>query len=157
MADTKTRDSSQDRTPRDLDTRTQFARPEAWRAPETLPHPDHRPGWAHRYVRLSTLGVADPSNISSKLREGYEPCKAEEYPELMMHASTDSRFAGGVEIGGLLLCRIPEEFMKQRSAHYARQNQAQMDSVDNSFMRDNDPRMPLFSERKTKVSFGSGS
>ena len=85
MADTKTRDASQDRTPRDLDTRAQFARPEAWRAPETLPHPDPRPGWAHRYIRLSTLGVADPSNISSKLREGYEPCKAEEYPELMVN------------------------------------------------------------------------
>ena len=157
MADTKTRAESQERTPRDLDTRTQFARPEAWRPPETLPKPDDRPGWVHRYVRLSTLGVDGPSNISSKLREGYEPCKAEEYPELMMHASTEGRFKGGVEIGGLLLCRIPEEFMKQRADYYARQNQSQMDSVDNSFMRENDPRMPLFSERKTKVTFGSGS
>jgi hypothetical protein len=75
----------------------------------------------------------------------------------MMHASTEGRFKGGVEIGGLLLCRIPEEFMKQRADYYARQNQSQMDSVDNSFMRENDPRMPLFSERKTKVTFGSGS
>ena len=157
MADTKTRAESQERTPRDLDTRTQFARPEAWRPPETLPKPDDRPGWVHRYVRLSTLGVDDPSNISSKLREGYEPCKAEEYPELMMHASTEGRFKGGVEIGGLLLCRIPEEFMKQRADYYARQNQSQMDSVDNSFMRENDPRMPLFHERKTKVTFGNGT
>lgn len=157
MADTKSRAESHERTPRDLETRTQFTRPEAWRPPETLPHPDPRPGWIHRYVRLSTLGVDDPSNISSKLREGYEPCKAEEYPELMMHASTEGRFHGGIEIGGLLLCRIPEEFMKQRAEYYARQNQSQMDSVDNSFMRENDPRMPLFSERKTKVTFGSGS
>jgi hypothetical protein len=60
------------------------------------------------------MGTADPSNISSKLREGYEPCKAEEYPELMMHATTEGRFKGGIEVGGLLFCRIPEEFLKQR-------------------------------------------
>jgi len=29
-----------------------------------------------------------------------------------------------------------------------------MDSVDNNFMRESDPRMPLFNERKSKVTFG---
>ena len=148
---------TQNRLSRELETRKAAYRPEAWRPPETLPMPEDRPGWKHRYVRLSTLGVADPSNISSKLREGYEPCKAEDYPELMMHATTEGRFKGGIEVGGLLLCRIPEEFLRQRAEYYAKQNKAQMDSVDNNFMREEDPRMPLFSEKKTKVSFGSGS
>ena len=148
---------TQNRLSRELETRKAAYRPEAWRPPETLPMPEDRPGWKHRYVRLSTLGVADPSNISSKLREGYEPCKAEDYPELMMHATTEGRFKGGIEVGGLLLCRIPEEFLRQRAEYYAKQNKAQMDSVDNNFMREEDPRMPLFSENKTKVSFGSGS
>ena len=149
---------SQKRLSRELDDRaTTFQRPEAWRPPELLPMPDERPGWKHRYIRLSTLGTPDASNISSKLREGYEPCKAEDYPELMMHANTEGRFKGGIEVGGLLLCRIPEEFLKQRAAYYERQAQAQVESVDNNFLRENDPRMPLFSEKKTKVSFGSGS
>ena len=149
---------SQKRLSRELDDRaTTFQRPEAWRPPELLPMPDERPGWKHRYIRLSTLGTPDASNISSKLREGYEPCKAEDYPELMMHATTEGRFKGGIEVGGLLLCRIPEEFLKQRAAYYERQAQAQVESVDNNFLRENDPRMPLFSEKKTKVSFGSGS
>ena len=147
---------TQNRLSRELETRKAAYRPEAWRPPETLPMPEDRPGWKHRYVRLSTMGVADPSNISSKLREGYEPCKAEDYPELMMHATTEGRFKGGIEVGGLLLCRIPEEFLRQRAEYYAKQNKAQMDSVDNNFMREEDPRMPLFSEKKTKVSFGSG-
>jgi hypothetical protein len=103
------------------------------------------------------MGTADPGNISSKLREGYEPCKADEYPEMMMHATTEGRFKGNIEVGGLLLCRIPEEFLQQRAEYYANQNKAQMESVDNNFMRESDPRMPLFAERKTKVSFGSGS
>ncbi len=148
----------QNRRSRDADAReVAFKRPEAWRPPEMLPSPDNRPGWSHRWVRIAAMGSADPTNISSKLREGYEPCKAEDYPELMMHASTEGRFKGNIEVGGLLLCRIPEEFMAQRAQHYAHQNKAQMDSVDNSFLRESDPRMPLFSEKKSKVSFGSGS
>lgn len=148
----------QTRKSRNEDSReVTFQRPEAWRPPEALPSPDPRPGWSHRWIRLSTLGTADPSNISSKLREGYEPCKADEYPELMMHATTEGRFKGNVEVGGLMLCRIPEEFLQQKSAYYANQNKAQMESVDNNFLRESDPRMPLFSDKKTKVSFGSGS
>ena len=148
----------QNRRSREADVReVTFKRPEAWRPPEMLPSPDDRPGWSHRWVRVSAMGAADATNVSSKLREGYEPCKAEEYPELMMHASTEGRFKGNIEVGGLLLCRIPKEFMEQRADHYARQNKAQMDSVDNSFMRENDPRMPLFSERQSKVTFGNGS
>lgn len=148
---------TQNRQPRALETRERAQRPAAWRPPETLPQPDPRPGWVHRYIRLSTMGTADPSNISSKLREGYEPCKADEYPEMMMHATTEGRFKGNIEVGGLLLCRIPEEFLQQRAEYYANQNKAQMESVDNNFMRESDPRMPLFAERKTKVTFGSGS
>ena len=148
---------TQNRLARELDTRAVTQRPEAWRPPETLPMPEDRPGWKHRYVRISTMGTADPSNISSKLREGYEPCKAEDYPELMMHATVEGRFKGGIEIGGLLLCRIPEEFLKQRADYYDKQNKSQIDSVDNNFLRENDPRMPLFSERKSKVTFGSGT
>ena len=153
----KTLDKTQNRLVRELDSRESFARPNAWRPPETLPSPDKRPGWDHRWVRISMMGQSDPSNISSKLREGYEPCKAEDYPELLVHASTEGRFKGNVEVGGLLLCRIPEEFLTQRSAYYANQNKAQMESVDNNFLRDSDPRMPLFSSKQSKVSFGSGS
>jgi hypothetical protein len=150
-------ETKQNRMVRELESRDTTYRPSFWKAPEVLPMPDERPGWKHRYVRLSTNGVADPSNISSKLREGYEPCKAEEYPELMMHAAIEGRFKGGIEIGGLLLCRIPAEFMDQRAKHFASLNQSQMESVDNNFLRESNPKMPLFSEKKSNVTFGSGS
>lgn len=150
-------DKGQNRLARELDNRTVMQRPTAWRPPEVLPSPDPREGWSHRWIRTATMGTADPSNVSSKLREGYEPCKAEDYPELMMHATTEGRFKGNIEVGGLLLCRIPAEFLTQRAAYYANQNKAQMDSVDNNFLRESDPRMPLFSEKKSKVTFGSGT
>ena len=84
----------QNRKSREAESRETFKRPQVWRAPEVLPTPDPRPGWKHRWVRTAILGNSDPTNISSKLREGYEPCKAEEYPELMLHASTEGRFKG---------------------------------------------------------------
>jgi hypothetical protein len=157
MEQTTQTQGRQNRLARELDSRATFQRPTTWRAPEVLPSPDHRPGWKHRWVRTSILGNADPSNISSKLREGYEPCKAEDYPELMLHAATEGRFKGNIEVGGLLLCRIPEEFMEQRAQHYERQNRAQVESVDNNFLRQSDARMPLFAEKSSKVTFGSGS
>jgi hypothetical protein len=149
----------QNRDTREQKSRATMFRPTSWSAPEALPMPDERPGWKHRYIRLSTLGTADPSNISSKLREGYEPCKAEEYPELMMHAAIEGRFKGGIEIGGLLLCRIPAEFMVQRAKHFEDKNKQAMDAVDNNFLRERDARsnMALFADKKSKVTFGSGS
>lgn len=143
------------RLDRELDSREAVARPASkWAPPELLPTPNDREGWVHRWVRTSILGVADPMNISGKRREGFEPVKAEDYPELMSHASIDGQFKGSIEIGGLVLCRAPKEFMEQRAAHYARLAEAQMESVDNTYMRENDPRMPLFKERTTKVTFG---
>ena len=102
------------------------------------------------------MGNADPSNVSAKLREGWEPVKAEDYPSLKIQADPNSRFKGNIEIGGLLVCKAPKELMQQRDDYYAMQARAQIQSVDNSFMRLNDERMPLFNERKTSVSFGKG-
>ena len=146
------------KTTRDAEVRETEMRPiDRWTPPQLLPTPDPREGWAHRWVRTSTLGSADPMNISAKRREGFEPVKAEDYPELMSHASIDGQFKGSIEIGGLVLCRAPEEFMKQRAAHYEKLAAGQMESVDNNFLSQNDPRMPLFKDRATKVTFGKGS
>ena len=160
MDQVKTAEKAQNRLARELDTtvtRVAMQRPTSWQAPETLPSPNPRPGITHRWVRTSMMGQPDVQNISGKLREGYEPCKAEEYPEMMMHASTEGRFKGNIEVGGLVLCSIPSEFLKQREAHFSNINKATMESVDNNFMKDNDPRMSKFSEKSTKVTFGSGT
>jgi hypothetical protein len=102
------------------------------------------------------MGQPDPSNTSAKFREGWEPVKAEDQPKLMMQSDPNSRFKGNIEIGGLVLCKAPAELMKQRDEYYAKQAQAQIQSVDNNFMRLNDERMPLFSEKRSTTSFGKG-
>lgn len=146
-----------ERTPRDLETRAKAERPKAWMPPTMLPDPDPEPGYVFRWIRVSTLGNSDPSNISGKFREGWEPVKAADHPEINLMGTGESRFPGSIEIGGLVLCKTPKELAEQRDAYYRKQAEGQMDSVDNSFMRESNPRMPLFKERRSEVSFGRGS
>lgn len=144
------------RLARELDTRDTQERPKQWAPAETLPEPDKQPGFAYRWIRISTLDKADPRNLSGKLREGWEPVKVSEQPKFQLLIDPASRFKDNVEIGGLLLCKTPEEFVEQRNKHFEAQTQAQTTAIDNSFMRENDVRMPLFSERKSSTSFGKG-
>jgi hypothetical protein len=148
---------AENRIPRDLDTRAKMERPKQWMPPELLPSPNPEDGYEFRWIRISTLGTADPGHISAKLREGWEPVKASEHPEIQIMATGDKpRFPDSIEIGGLLLCKTPKEFVDQRNGYYQRQTDGQMQSVDNAFMRENDPRMPVFKERRSEVKFGRG-
>lgn len=147
---------SEARISRELDTRADFERPKSWQPASLLPEPDKQPGYVYRWVRVSSLGQSDPTNLSSKLREGWEAVRVEEQPKFRMLADPNSRFKDNIEVAGLLLCKVPTEFMEQRSAHFNKASQGQIESVDNNFMRENDPRMPLFRERKSTSSFGKG-
>jgi hypothetical protein len=132
-------------------------RPKQWMLPEKLPSPNPEDGYEFRWIRVSTLGTADPGHVASKLREGWEPVKASEHPEIQLMAIGEKpRFPDSIEIGGLLLCKTPKEFVEQRNSYYQRQTDGQMQSVDNAFMRENDPRMPVFKERRSEVKFGRG-
>lgn len=146
------------RLSRELENRNTAARVETWRPPETLPMPNPVPGWVFRYIRISTMGMADPKNESTKRREGWEPVKASDVPEVMHYGdgNPNSRYKDCVEIGGLVLCKAPADLMKQRDDYYRKQAQAQTEALDNSFLRQEDKRMPLFSEKKSNVSFGRG-
>jgi hypothetical protein len=141
---------------RELETRVVSERPKQWAPAELLPEPDKQAGYAYRWIRTSTLNQADPRNLSGKLREGWEPVAIEEQPKFQMLVDPNSRFKDNIEIGGLLLCKTPEEFVDQRNSHYVRQSNAQTEAVDNNLMRQSDPRMPLFKEGKSTSSFGKG-
>ena len=147
---------AENRLARELENRESAQRKMDWKPPQTLPEPEPQEGWVFRWIRTSIMGQPDPSNTSAKFREGWEPVKAEDQPKLMMQADPNSRFKGNIEIGGLLLCKAPVELMQQRDNYYATQAKAQLQSVDNNFMKLNDERMPLFNEKRTTISFGKG-
>lgn len=142
---------------RDLQTRELAERPKQWMPPELLPEPDKQAGFDYRWVAVSINGQADPRNYQAKRREGWDPVPLEEQPRFQLLTDPNSRYKDSIEIGGLLLCKRPEEFGKQRAEYYAKQTQAQTEAVDNSLMRQSDARMPIFKEGKSSTSFGRGS
>lgn len=144
------------RTNRELATREKTERKKSWQRPEVLPTPNKDDGFEYRWIRLAIQGQDDPTNISSKLREGWEPVKASEHPEIFLASVENDRFKDNVVMGGLMLCRAPTELIEERNAYYTEQTDSQIRSVDNNLMRENDPRMPLFNDRKSQVSFGKG-
>ena len=145
------------RTPRDLGSRDKNAR-SVYTPPSALPDPTPEPGYVYRWVATHVLGESQNVNVSNKMREGWEPVKAVDHPELMLLGNDKT---GNVEIGGLMLYKMPVEKYRARQDYYNNQAQGQMDSVDNHFLRNNDPRMPLFSDKKSSTTrgggFGSGS
>jgi len=145
------------RLKRELESRATQERPKQWAPAELLPEPDKEAGFAYRWIRVATLNNADPRNLSAKLREGWEPVRIEEQPKFQLLVDPNSRYKDNIEIGGLLLCKTPIEFVEQRNKHYADQTQAQTEAVDNNLMRQSDPRMPIFQERKSSSSFGKGN
>lgn len=148
---------AENRLSRENETREKTVRKKAWNRPEVLPTPNPEPGYSYHWVRISTRGESDPMNVSGKLREGWEPVKASDHPEIFVVGGESERFKDNIVIGGLMLCKAPVELVEERNAYFQEQAEAQIHSVDNNFMRENDPRMPLFNERKTKVTFGKGS
>ena len=148
---------AENRLARELETRETAHRASRWEQPTGLPTPQPEEGYSFRWVRTALLGQFDPTNTSAKFREGWEPVKAESQPHMHVFADPNSRFKGNVEIGGLLLCKIPKEFMEQRAAFFKKASADQVQAVDNSFMQQNDARMPLFRDNRSTVTFGSGT
>jgi hypothetical protein len=140
------------RTPRDLETREKNPTRYVYKPASTLPDPTPDPDYDFFWVAISIAGQEHATNLSQKRRDGWEPVKAVDHPELQVVGNKD----GNVEIGGLLLCKAPKEMIESRRRYYDQKAQNQMDSVDNSFMKNSDARMPLFSDRKTTVSKGGG-
>jgi len=148
--------TQQNRDDRDQDSRANTVRPMTWAPPTLLPDPAPQEGWDFRWIRISTQGQSDPMNLSSKMREGWEPCRAQDHPEIQLFVDPTSQFKDNIVIGGLMLCKTPTEMVAQRDAWFRKQAESQMQSVDNNFLRESDPRMPLFNERKSSVTFGKG-
>jgi hypothetical protein len=159
MVDKTKLDEEQDpRAKREHESREVNARPDTWTPPSVLPTPDPQDGYVFRWIRTSMRGESDNTNVSRKYREGWEPVRLEDHPELRLIPDIDTRFDGAAVVGGLMLCKNSAEKMKQRQEYINKVNQEQMDAVDQSFMREQDARMPLLPpERRTRVSFGDGS
>lgn len=148
---------AENRVNRELQTREKIGRRRAYQRADILPTPNPQPGWDYHWVRISTRGESDPTNVSLMLREGWEPVRASDHPEITVATIESERFKDNIVIGGLMLCKAPSELVQDRNGYFVDTADAQIRSVDNNFMRENDPRMPLFNSRSSQTTFGRRS
>ncbi len=145
-----------DRKPREATTRATTQRRKPWTPPSKLEAPEPPAGYKHRWIRTAIRGEDDKINVNAKVREGWEPVRADEYSDLAGQYPTidEGQYEGVIGVGGLMLARIPEETVEERTEYYREQTRTQMDAVDQSRMREQHPSMPIHTDRKSRVSFG---
>ena len=108
-----------------------------------LDAPEAPEGYKHRWIRAEVRGHDDKANMSKRIREGFEPVRAEDHPEFDSPTVDDGKHAGIIGVGGLVLAKVPEETVEERTDYFARRSQEQLQGVDNDLLRDSDPRMPI--------------
>ena len=143
-----------DRKPRESATRETETRRKPWAPPSRLAAPEAPAGYVHRWIRTAMRGEDDKMNVNTKLREGWEPVRKDEYPDYEAPTIDEGRFEGIIGQGGLMLCRIPVETAQERSAYYGTRTREQMVAVDQDLMKDQHPSMPITNNRQSRVSFG---
>ena len=150
-------DTAPDRTPRSADSREKTSRRKPWQPPSVLDAPKPPSGYIYRWLRESMVGVEDRGNMSKRIREGWEPVRAEAHPEFEAPTVDEGRHAGVIGVGGLILAKMPIETVEQRRAYYKQMSSDQMEAVDSNLMRESDHRMPISKpNRNSSVTFGKG-
>ena len=149
--------SNSNRTPRAAATRQTEERKTLWKPPSLLEAPAAPDGFIHRWIRAEILGKDDKPNFAKRLREGYEPVRADEYPEFECAEIEEGRFKGVIGVGGLILARLPVEVAQSREQYFRARTDGQMTAVDQDLMREQHPSMPISKERSSRVSFGGTS
>jgi len=124
------------REPREAQTREKKAARKPWAPPSALDAPTPPEGYVHRWVRMEVRGNDDQKNVMARLREGWEPVRADEYPDFDSPVLDEGKFQGVIGVGGLILCRIPIETVQERSAFFTAKEQGQMGAVDNDLMKE---------------------
>lgn len=143
-----------DRNTRTNTTRESETRRKPWAPPSVLDAPPAPEGYKHRWVRSAIRGEEDKANVFTRLRQGYEPVRAEEYPDYPAPTIEDGKHAGVIGNGGLILTRVPVETAQERTAYYGGRTREQMDAVDQDLMKEQHPSMPINQSRQSRVSFG---
>ena len=148
--------SAMNRTSRANQTREKQAVRKPWAPPSMLDAPPAPDGFKHRWIRAETRGFNETKNISAKLREGYELVRKDEYPDFESPTIETGKFEGVFGVGGLLLARIPDETVTERTNYFAGRSKDQMDAVDHDMMRENAHSSMTINkpDRQSRVTFG---
>jgi hypothetical protein len=143
------------RSGRQAGSRAATARKRLWVRPSNLDAPPAPAGFAHRWVSVENRGQANATNASKRFREGFEPVRAEEYPTFAAPTVEDGKFKGVIGVGGLILCRIPQEIVDDRNEQIQGRIEEAAGEIDEQLERDiSDPHLPLTREREHVTTVG---
>jgi len=142
------------KTSRASQTREKTTKKAVWTPPSSLDAPPAPAGFHHRWIRAETMGFDDTKNMAGKLRSGYELVRADEYPGSEYPTVNEGKYKGIIGVGGLLLSRIPDEFVKARDEYFRKITQDKDEAIESDLMKDQHPSMPINAERQTRVTFG---
>ena len=90
------------------------------------------------------------------MREGWELVRKDEYPDFESPVVESGKYKGVFGVGGLMLARIPEETVAERTAYFTGRNRDQMEAVDSDMMRENAHSTMTINkpDRQSRVTFG---
>ena len=101
----------------------------AWKPPALLDSPEARPGYVQRWVATSIQGKDTPDNVYKRMREGWEPRKAETVKSKLFPTINHGQWQGCTGIEGMLLCEMPKERHLAMKQYYLNKNGEQNESV----------------------------
>lgn len=123
-----------------------------------LPEIKVEDGYVARWVRASIFGTQDAANVSTQMREGWEPLDASDsqYRDLArqcgLHSRNDST-SNLIELGGLIACKMPRAKAEARARFYDQQARNKIRAEDARMRGESNSKMPLaVEERKFRTS-----
>ena len=111
------------KTSRAKSNRSATERRKPWQPPSKLDAPEAPEGFKHRWIRAEVRGWDDRTNVSGRLREGYELVRKDEYPDFEAPVMDSGRYEGVFGVGGLLLARIPLATVEERTDYFRNRHQ----------------------------------
>ena len=137
-------------------TRNEQSRPDtAWKPPSLLDAPEARPGYTQRWIATSIQGKETPDNVYKRMREGWEPRKADTVKDKLFPTINHGQWAGSIGIEGMLLCEMPIEKHRQMKDYYHSRSLEANESIAGDLdALGRKTGQPIYQERKSTSSRG---
>jgi hypothetical protein len=136
--------------------RDEQSRPDtAWKPPSLLDAPEPRPGHTQRWIATSIQGRETPDNVYKRMREGWNPRKADTVKDSLFPTINHGQWAGSIGIEGMLLCEMPVEKHRQMKNYYNNKSVEANQSVAGDLdALGRKTGQPIYQERKSTSSRG---
>ena len=136
--------------------RDEQSRPDtAWKPPSLLDAPEPRPGHTQRWIATSIQGRETPDNVYKRMREGWNPRKADTVKDSLFPTINHGQWAGSIGIEGMLLCEMPIEKHRQMKNYYNNKSVEANQSVAGDLdALGRKTGQPIYQERKSTSSRG---